>query len=131
MKKPLYILLGITLANYIAQIPYDLYLYHGLTGNPRAALLLAATFALFAVSFALLARRSRVGYAGMIIFLSLEFLFYFSNFIFSMMIGHAPFFQLANPNPILFAAFLIGYINLFASGYFLFDLVRHRKRFAD
>jgi len=125
MKTKLRILFWITISNYIVQIPYDLYLYHTLASSLPGFLLLAATFLLFIIPYILFKKSAKVGYVGMIIFLSIEFLFYISNLLFSMVNGYPPFFQLGNPDPILFGAFLIGYINLFASGYFLYYFSKH------
>ena len=45
--------------------------------------------------------------------------------------GYGLFFQLANPDLLLRVVFAIGYINLFASGYFLGLLILKRVNFLD
>lgn len=128
MKKHLHILLWVVLLNYLAQIPYAIHLYHNLAKtNLSGAALLGLTFLLFLVSYLLLIRNKVMGYIGMIAFLSIEFLFYLGNFISSILHGYAPFFQLANPDPILWVVFFIGYVNFIATGYFLYYLLRHQK----
>jgi hypothetical protein len=125
MKINLRILFWITIINYIVQIPYNLHLYHTLASSLSGFILLAATFLLFIIPYIFLKGGMKSGYVGLIIFLSIEFLFYFSNILFSMANGYPPFFQLENHDPILFTAFLIGYVNLFASGYFLYYFLKH------
>ncbi len=129
MKNISRILFCIIIANYLAQIVYAQHVYHNVIGkNLSGLLLLGATFFLFIIPYFLLQKGIRGGYVGMIFFLSAEFLFYFMNLIFSMIHGYPPFFQLANPDRILFMVFLIGYINLFASAYYLYYLLKNRKK---
>jgi len=78
--------------------------------------------ALFIVAYTLLIKHYKTGYWLMILFLSMEFLFYLSSALISVSYGHRLFFQLYNPDPILWTVFDIGYLNLFASAYFLFFL---------
>jgi ABC-type uncharacterized transport system YnjBCD permease subunit len=61
--------------------------------------------------------------------LSMEFLFYFWDAIGSIRHGFGLFFQLSNPDLILRVIFAIGYLNLFASGYFLFLLLYNKYMF--
>jgi hypothetical protein len=65
----------------------------------------------------------------MLIFLATEFLFYLWNTIGAVIHGYGLFFQLHNPDLLLRAVFAIGYINLFASGYFLCLLLFKRADF--
>jgi hypothetical protein len=121
MKYPLnrivmYAILIVVVANYLAQIPYYLYLYY----FPHHALpplfgtsLLAATFAWFLAGWLLLARRaSRAGYWLLCAFLLTEFIFYMANMVNQVAHGFAPFFHLQNRDPLLFTVFSIGYLNL-------------------
>ena len=128
MKTHLSVLFWIVIANYLAQIPYSIYLYHTAWGtNIAGALLLLATFLLFIIPYMLLRRGSAAGYAGLLIFLTIEFLFYLWNFAGSVLHGYPPFFHLANRNPILFTVFLIGYINFLAAGYFLYYFLKNKS----
>ena len=63
------------------------------------------------------------------VFLTMEFLFYVWNAIGSVVHGFGLFFQIYNPDPILKIVFIIGYVNLFAAGYFLFLLINKRNYF--
>ena len=128
MKTHLRILFWIVVANYLAQIPYSIHLYGSALGtNQKGTLLLLATFLLFLVPYLLIIKKSHAGYFGILIFLTIEFLFYVWNFVGSILHGFPPFYHLSNHDPILFTAFLIGYINLFASGYFLYYLLKNRS----
>lgn len=130
MKKHLFWLLAITILNYIAQIPYALHLYHRILGaNPWGAVMLGLTFLMFIIPYILLSRKSPLGYYGMVVFLTVEFIFYLLNFIGSLLRGYPPFFQIANSDRILVFVFLIGYINFLGSGYFLLYFMRNQKIF--
>lgn len=61
--------------------------------------------------------------------MGIEFLFYLWGVISSLAHGSGLFFQIHNPDLLLRIIFSIGYINFFASGYFLFLLLRHRDAF--
>ncbi len=86
-------------------------------------------FAFFLAASSMLFRRRRQGYALMLVFLSVEFLFYLLNVINSTAHGFGPFFQVRNPDIVLRIIYSIGYVNLFASGYFLLLLLQHRDFF--
>ena len=130
LRLQIWILSGIILANFIAQVFYFLHLYyapqHPLP-EPKSLLTLGLVFALFLVGDTLLIKQSKIGYYLMIVFLSLEFLFYTGNFVGGVINGYGWFFHLAEPDPILWAVFAIGYINFFAAGYFLFLLLHGRR----
>ena len=128
MKLQLKILFWITVINYIAQVPYSLHQYHSLLPSVRGLILMSITFFVFIFSFYYLYKGSYKGYIGMIVFLSCEFIFYVLNLVGSTIAGYGWFFQLRNPNPLLFTVFLIGYINLFAAGYFLLYLLKNKLR---
>ena len=67
----------------------------------------------------------------MVMFLAVEFLFYLWNTLGEVIHGYGLFFHLNNPDLLLRAVFAIGYVNLFASGYFLALLLLKRSRFLD
>ncbi len=132
----MYAILVVVGANYLAQIPYYLYLYF----LPHRALpplfgtsLLAATFVWFLVGWLLLARRgSWAGYWLLLTFLLAEFIFYFLNMANQVAHGFAPFFHLQNRDPLLFTVFAIGYLNMVCAFEFIIFLVlRHRTVVAD
>lgn len=141
MKNPannavMYAILAVVGANYLAQIPYYLYLYY----LPHRALpplfgtsLLAATFVWFLVGWLLLARRgSWAGYGLLLTFLLTEFIFYFLNMANQVAHGFAPFFHLQKRDPLLFTVFAIGYLNLIgAFAFIIFLVLRHRTLVAD
>ncbi len=129
------ILFLLILANFIAQIPYFLHLYYkpgmSLLAEARPSLIMGFVFAVFLVASILLFRRTVAGYWLMLIFLTVEFLFYLWNTIGEVRHGYGLFFRLHNPDLLLRSVFAIGYINLFASGYFLFLLLLRRSDFLD
>lgn len=124
MKNHLRALFAIVIANYIAQIPYNFHIYHTLSRSSRGSLLLIGSFLLFIIPYALIIRKKKGGYAGMLAFLSIEFLFYLLNFVGGIAMGYGWFFQLANPDPLLFAVFFVGYANFLAAGYFIYYFIR-------
>lgn len=128
------ILFLLILANFIAQIPYYLHLYYN-PNNPfaqaRGIVLMLFVFVVFLLASVLFFKRKTLGYWLMVIFLTVEFLFYLWNTIGEVLHGYGLFFHLANPNLLLRAVFAIGYVNLFASGYFLGLLLFHKARFFD
>lgn len=132
LRLQFWTLSGIVLANFVAQVPYYLHLYYG-PERPfpqlRPALELGLLFALFVSGCILLARKRTVGYFLLAAFLLLEFTFYVWGTVGSIIHGYGLFFQLRNPDLILRAIFAIGYLNLFAAGYFLVLLIARRRSF--
>lgn len=121
MKYPLnrvvmYAILVVVGANYLAQIPYYLYLYYFPRHAPPSLFgtaLLAATFVWFLAGWLLLAQRgSRAGFGLLLTFLLTEFVFYAANMVNQVAHGFAPFFHLRNPDPLLFTVFAVGYLNM-------------------
>jgi hypothetical protein len=129
------VLFLLILANFIAQIPYFLRLYYkpglSLLAEARPFLLMGFVFAVFLVASILLFKRTIAGYWLMLIFLAVEFLFYLWNTIGEVVHGYGLFFHSNNPDFLLRIVFAIGYINLFASGYFLCLLLLKRTDFLD
>ncbi len=130
LRLQIWILSGIILANFVAQVFYFLHLYYT-PQHPlpelRSLVTLGSVFALFLVGDILLIKHSKIGYYLMFVFLLLEFLFYGWNIIGGVINGYGWFFHLAEPDPILWAVFALGYINFFAAGYFLFLLFYRRR----
>jgi hypothetical protein len=128
------ILFLLILANFIAQIPYYLHLYYNpnnVLAQAKGGLIMLFVFGVFLLASILLFKRQALGYWLMVIFLAVEFLFYLWNTIGEVIHGYGLFFHLNNPDLLLRAVFAIGYVNLFASGYFLALLLLKRARFLD
>ena len=128
------ILFLLILANFIAQIPYYFHLYYNpnnLLAQAKGGLIMLFVFAAFLLASTLLFKRRALGYWLMLIFLTVEFLFYLWNTLGEVIHGYGLFFHLNNPDLLLRAVFAIGYVNLFASGYFLGLLLLKRAHFLD
>ena len=128
------ILFLLILANFIAQIPYYLHLYYNpnnVLAQAKGGLLMLFVFGIFLFASILLFKRQVLGYWLMVMFLAVEFLFYLWNTIGEVIHGYGLFFHLNNPDLLLRAVFAIGYVNLFASGYFLGLLLLKRSRLLD
>ena len=129
------ILFLLILANFIAQVPYFLHLYYrpgmNLLAESRPFLIMGFVFAVFLVASILLFKRTTTGYWLLLTFLSVEFLFYLWNTLGEIVHGYGLFFHLQNPDILLKIVFAIGYINLFAAGYFLCLLLLKRSEFLD
>lgn len=117
-----WLLFGILLANFAAQVLYFYHLYytpqHPLP-DLQSAVVMGAIFAVFLASFILLMTKHKLGYYAMLIFLSAESLFYLWNIVGGVRHGLGWFFHLGEPDPILWVVFGIGYLSFFASAYFL------------
>ncbi len=117
-------LFWITIANYIAQIPYYLYNYyfpyHTLP-TVSSIVLLGATLVWFLTGYFGTVSGWKYGYALLISFLSIEALFYLHSLVFG-----AFFFQMQNPHPIIKIVFVIGYISGAVAGYYVYRLARSR-----
>ncbi len=128
------ILFLLILANFIAQIPYYFHLYYNpnnLLAQAKGGLIMLFVFVVFLLASTLLFKRRTLGYWLMLIFLAVEFLFYLWNTLGEVIHGYGLFFHLNNPDLLLRAVFAIGYVNLFASGYFLGLLLLKRAHFLD
>lgn len=128
------ILFLLILANFIAQIVYYFHLYYNpnnLLAQTRGVLILLFVFGVFLLASILLFKRQAQGYWLMVVFLTIEFLFYVWNTLGEVIHGYGLFFHLNNSDLLLRAIFALGYVNLFASGYFLGLLLLKRSRFLD
>ncbi|HEU5229725.1 MAG TPA: hypothetical protein VFU49_18040 [Ktedonobacteraceae bacterium] len=128
------VLFLLILANFIAQIPYYFHLYYNpnnLLAQARGVLIMSFVFLFFLIASLLLFKQKVLGYGLMITFLAVEFLFYLWNTLGGVLHGFGWFYHLANPDLLLRAVFAIGYINLFASGYFLVLLLLKRTHFLN
>ena len=128
------VLFLLILANFIAQIPYYFHLYYNpnnLLAQARGVLIMSFVFAFFLLASLLLFKQKVLGYGLMVTFLAVEFLFYLWNTLGGVLHGYGWFYHLTNPDLLLRAVFAIGYINLFASGYFLLLLLLKRTNFLN
>lgn len=126
------VLFLLILANFIAQIPYYFHLYYNpnnLLAQARGVLIMSFVFMIFLLASLLFFKQKILGYELMVTFLAVEFLFYAWNTLSEVLHGFGLFYHLANPDLLLRAIFAIGYVNLFASGYFLCLLLLKRTRF--
>ena len=134
IRTQVMILFSLILANFIAQIPYYLHLYynpHNLFADARGILLMLLVFGVFLLASILLFIRRALGYWLMVLFVAIEFLFYLWNSVGEVVHGYGLFFHLNNPDLLLRVVFALGYVNLFASGYFLVLLLLERGLFLD
>ncbi len=128
ISRALLLLLVVVLANYLAQIPYDLHLY-GSNVNPRGVFLLGLTFVWFVIGFWFLIQRRAIGYWLTLAFLVTQFVFYFNNEIVLMFYGYGLFFHLLNlKDKVIWAVELAGEINFVVAGYMIYYMLRNRSR---
>ena len=121
-------LVVVILANYLAQVPYDLHLY-GTRFNPVGAAMLVLTAIWFLAGLVLLRRGHPAGYWLTLSFLIVDFGFYLYNIVAGTIHGYGPLYHLANMrDPILWAVFLVGYLNFLAAGGLVWQLARRGAR---
>jgi NADH:ubiquinone oxidoreductase subunit K len=113
-------LVAVTLVNYAAQVPYYLHNtpQHPLPGL-RAAALLGATLAWFALGLAGFMRRRNWGFAVLVSFLVVEAVFYAANFATGAFIS-----QMESGSDLLKVVFAIGYGSGAVAGYYAYRLFR-------
>ena len=120
----LYFLLGITLVNYLAQIPYYLHNYyvpHHLIPSVRAVGLLGFTLIWFVIGYTAYIRKIKYGYAILLSYLVVQALFYGMTCL-----SGAAIMQLHNHSNIIRAVFLVGYTSGFVAAYYSYKLIRFR-----
>jgi len=97
--------------------------------NGRGVLLLSITIVWFVTGVALLLRNRRAGLWLLLSYLIAEFLFYFRNEILLIPAGYGLPYHLTHlRDPLLWVAFLIGDLNFFAAGFFIWYLLSARAR---
>ncbi|HET9109399.1 MAG TPA: hypothetical protein VFN78_01115 [Ktedonobacterales bacterium] len=119
-------------ANYLAQIPYYLRVYyfpHHVGPSISGTLLLGCTLVWFLVGYGRLLTGSAKGYWLLVSFLATEVFFYTYNMVNQVAHGLPPFLHLSVRDPVLFAVFGIGYLNMLAGVYFLFVLLQRHADF--
>ncbi len=125
------VLFFLILLNFAALIPYQIHLYYSPGHpfpNPRGTLVVALIFAVFITGYLLFMKKKTIGYWLLLFFLSMEFIFYLYNFTGTLRHGYPLFFQIHNRDILLRIVYSIGYLNLFASGYFVFLLLYYKKK---
>ncbi len=119
------ILFWVTIANYVAQIPYYLYSYyfpHHVIPTASSLVLLGLTLLWFLTGYFRLGNGLKYGHALLLSFLLVEALFY----LFSLISG-AFLFQIQSPQAILRFVFVVGYISGAIAAYYSYLLLRDRK----
>jgi hypothetical protein len=123
-RAALHILSGITVLNYLAQIPYYIHFYavHHVFPAPFAVAFLVVTFALFLAGYLLILRTKPLGGWLLLAFLPLEF----GGYLLHNLTG--AFLQDLPTNDLLFfTVSLIGYLNFAAAFvYLIFIAIGHR-----
>lgn len=115
-------LFWITIANYVAQIPYYLYNYYfpyHVLPTFSSFVLLGITLLWFLGGYFGTRNGHKLGYILLLSFLLIEALFYLHSLVFG-----AFFFQMLNPNLIIKAVFLMGYISGATAAYYACLLIR-------
>jgi hypothetical protein len=124
LRIALSFLLGITLLNYIAQIPYYIHfygVYHGIPNPLGVVIFLVATLALFLVGYFLTLQMKRFGGWLLLAFLALEFVGYLGHNLSGAFLRDLP-----TNDPLFFTVSLIGYLNLAASFIYLIVIITFR-----
>lgn len=117
------VLVALTVANYVWQVPYYLHFYGRFGRSPGGLTVpLLLTFVWFLVGTVLLVNRRRGGVPVMASFLVVEALFYLVHNL-SGAAGR----DLPTNDAVLFGASLLGYLNAVAAVLFLWWLFRARR----
>lgn len=126
-------LLGITLTNFAAQIPYYLHQYyfpHHILPSPVGVTLMLGVLAWFLIGFYLLAHRKPFGFWLTVAFLFVEFVFYLLTQVTQWASGNGLFLYVLHPtDATLFIVFGIGYLNFFAAAGMLYVMLTHRHQY--
>ena len=122
----LHILLGITLINYVAQIPYYYHFYaiHQVLPAPFGVVFLVATFALFLAGYIFTLQRKPAGGWLLLGFLLLECGGYLLHNLSGAFLQDLP-----TNDLLFFTVSLIGYLNFAASLVYLILMVIGRRAF--
>jgi hypothetical protein len=126
LRMTLHVLFGITVLNYLAQIPYYIHFYgvHQVAPTPFAVLFLLVTFALFLAGYLLLLQAKPAGGWLLLLFLLLECGGYLLHNLSGAFLQDLP-----TNDPLFFTVSLIGYLNFAASFVALLVLVINRQVF--
>jgi hypothetical protein len=120
----LHFLCGVTLLNYIAQIPYYIHFYfiHHAAPAPLGLLFLLATLVLFLSGYVLTLRMKRAGAWLLLLFLLLEFGGYLLHNLTGAFLKDLPL-----NDALFFTVSIIGYLNFMVSFIYLIAMALGRR----
>lgn len=127
LRLVLSFLLGITLLNYIAQVPYYFHFYgvhHGIPGFWGVMVFLVATLALFLAGYFLTLQMKKAGGWLLLAFLVLEFVGYLVHNLSGAFLRDLP-----TNDLLFFTVSLIGYINFAVSFIYVIIIIKFRHQF--
>ena len=123
---PLFI---IVILNYLAQIPYDIHLYHG-HFSILGTILLFLTFVWFFIGYLLTKKRKKTSYWLLLSFLLVQVIFYFYNEIVLSFYGYGIMYHFFHSKDwILWSVFFIGDINFITACYYSYYLIKKKALF--
>jgi hypothetical protein len=126
LRVALHLLLGITLLNYAAQIPYYIHFYavHHVAPAPFGVAFLVLTLALFLAGYVLLLQAKPAGGWLLLAFLLLEFGGYLLHNLTGAFLKDLP-----TTDLVFFTVSLIGYLNFAVSFIYLLVMAINRRSF--
>lgn len=119
-----HLLLGITLLNYVAQIPYYIHFYyvHHAAPSPFGLFFLLGTLVLFLIGYFLTLQAKRAGAWVLLLFLLLEFGGYLLHNLTGAFLQDLPL-----SDPLFLTVSLIGYLNFAVSFVYLVAMIIGRR----
>lgn len=125
-RLALHILMGITILNYVAQIPYYIHFYyvHHAAPAPFAVGFLVVTLALFLAGYILTLQAKPAGGWLLVAFLLLEFGGYLAHNLSGAFLKDLP-----TNDPLFFTVSLIGYLNFAVSFVYLIIIAKNHRLF--
>jgi hypothetical protein len=126
LRVALHVLLGITVLNYVAQIPYYIHFYgvHHVAPTPFAVVFLSVTFALFLGGYVLILQAKPAGGWLLLAFLVLEFGGYLLHNLSGAFLQDLP-----TDDLLFFTVSVIGYLNFAVSLVYLIVIAKNRHSF--
>lgn len=126
LRVALHLLFGITILNYVAQIPYYIHFYgvHHVAPTPFAVIFLLVTLALFLAGYILLLQAKPAGAWLLLAFLVLEFGGYLLHNLSGAFLQDLP-----TDDLLFFTVSLIGYLNFAVSFVYLLVMAINRRSF--
>lgn len=126
LRIALHFLLGITLLNYVAQIPYYIHFYgfHHVPNLLGVGVFLIATLALFLIGYFLTLQTKKVGGWLLLAFLVLEFVGYLVHNLAGAFLKDLP-----TNDLLFFTVSLIGYFNFAVSFVYIVIITKYRHFF--
>lgn len=126
LRVALYLLLGITILNYLAQIPYYIHFYgvHHVAPTPFAVAFLVVTLALFLAGYVLVLQAKTAGGWLLLAFLILEFGGYLLHNLSGAFLRDLP-----TDDLLFFTVSLIGYLNFAVSFVYVIVIAKNHRIF--